>query len=73
MKLVSVKVNGESLPESDYQLTAKKLVLGGLPEGEFILEIETSIKPQVSTVWASKLLRYKLPELLRYAQKLTIW
>ena len=47
MKLVAVKVNGEALPESDYQLTAKKLVLGGLPDGEFTLEIETSIKPQV--------------------------
>lgn len=73
MKLVSVKVNGEALPESDYQLTAKKLVLGSLPKGEFILEIETSIKPQVNTVWASRLLRYKHPELLRYTQKSTIW
>ena len=47
MTLVSVKINGEALPETKYQLTAKKLVLGGLPAGEFTLEIETSIKPQV--------------------------
>ena len=44
MKLVAVKINGEALPEGDYQLTAKKLVLGGLPGGEFTLEIETNIK-----------------------------
>ena len=47
MKLVEVKINGKALQEGDYQLTAKKLILGGLPKGEFTLEIETSIKPQV--------------------------
>ena len=46
---MAVKINGEALPEGEYQLTAKKLVLGGLPGGEFTLEIETSIKPQVRT------------------------
>lgn len=51
--LVSVKVNGKALADTDYKLTAKKLILGGLPNGGgFMLEIETCVKPQV-LIWSS--------------------
>ncbi len=47
ISLVSLKVDGRTLAETEYQLTAKKLILGGLPAGDFVIEIEIGIKPQV--------------------------
>lgn len=56
MKLVSVKINGQDVGENNYQLTEKKLSLSNLPEGDFELEIETEIKPQVRFISAYKAL-----------------
>lgn len=53
IKLVTVKVAGKELQSSEYELTDKKLTLSSLPAGEFEVEIEVDIKPQVSPldVW----------------------
>lgn len=47
MRLMSVKVDGAAVSETNYQVTEKKLVIRNLPKGSFVLEIETGIKPQV--------------------------
>jgi aminopeptidase N len=48
MKLISVKINGEALKESQYQLTAEELIIPQIPD-TFTLEIETQLEPQNNT------------------------
>jgi aminopeptidase N len=48
MKLISVKINGETLNASQYQLTAEELIIPQTPEA-FTLEIETQLEPQNNT------------------------
>lgn len=48
IELVIIKVAGKEIRSSDYDLTEKKLTLLNLPRGEFDIEIEVNIKPQVS-------------------------
>lgn len=50
VKLVAVKVNGQAVPESKYQLTSKSLTLKELPVGDFDLEITTEIKPHENSL-----------------------
>ena len=47
IRLVSVKVAGKQLSDSEFKLTDKKLTVSSLPSGSFEVEIETDIKPQV--------------------------
>ncbi|GMH42507.1 hypothetical protein BSKO_10426 [Bryopsis sp. KO-2023] len=51
LTLLGVKVNGEAWPEDKYVLSPKLLTLNDLPEGEFDLEIKTSLKPQENTAF----------------------
>ncbi len=44
MQLLAIKLDGEQLPESDYQLTEEALTIPAVPE-KFTLEIETRIDP----------------------------
>lgn len=48
LKLISVKINGETLSASQYQLTAEELIIPQTPE-TFTLEIETQLEPQNNT------------------------
>ena len=50
MVLTSVSINGKALNESDYERVPDKLTIKSLPEGEFDLEIVTTIKPQENTL-----------------------
>ena len=45
IKLVSLKVAGKE--HTDYDVTEKQLTLSKLPKGEFEVEIDVDIKPQV--------------------------
>ena len=45
IKLVSLKVAGKE--HTDYDVTEKQLTLSKLPQGEFEVEIDVDIKPQV--------------------------
>ena len=47
IRLVSIKVAGKQLSDSEFTLTDKKLTVPRLPSGSFEVEIETDIKPQV--------------------------
>ena len=59
MNFKSAKVNGEAV--TDYQVTDKKLIIGSLPKGDFVLEIESEIKPQVrATARSVYLIQYSL-------------
>ncbi|MFS4457652.1 aminopeptidase N [Bdellovibrio sp. HCB2-146] len=48
MKLISVKINGETLQEGQYTLTKEHLTIPTTPE-KFTLEIETQLEPQNNT------------------------
>jgi len=45
LKLNSIKVDGKVVEETSYEVLEKKLLLNGLPAGEFELEISVDIKP----------------------------
>ncbi|CAN1778121.1 Puromycin-sensitive aminopeptidase [Linum perenne] len=49
LKLISVKINGNSLKETDYQLDSRYLTILSPPSGAFTLEISTEIYPQKNT------------------------
>ncbi|XP_024366624.1 puromycin-sensitive aminopeptidase isoform X1 [Physcomitrium patens] len=49
LKLVTLKINGSSVPEEDFKITPRKLHLTSLPTGPFELEIVTEIEPQNNT------------------------
>jgi aminopeptidase N len=49
VKLVSVKVDGNALSESDYKLAPDSLTILSPPSGSFQVEIETELKPQDNT------------------------
>ncbi|CAN1778120.1 Puromycin-sensitive aminopeptidase [Linum perenne] len=49
LKLISVKINGNSLKEADYQLDSRHLTILSPPSGAFTLEISTEIYPQKNT------------------------
>lgn len=53
MKLMSVKVGGKALDPSEYTVSEKKLTLSSPPSGDFELEIDVDIKPQVRTLACS--------------------
>ena len=44
---MSVSVAGKQLSQDKYERTDKKLILKGLPSGDFKVDIEVKIKPQV--------------------------
>jgi aminopeptidase N len=46
--LASIKLNGQFLESSKYELTAKELILTNVPD-EFFLEIETHLEPHKNT------------------------
>jgi len=48
LKLVSVKINGQALSPSQYQLTAEEMIIPTVP-ATFTLEIETELEPQNNT------------------------
>ena len=48
LKLVSIKINGQTLPPDQYQITPEELVLK-TPSSSFQLEIETELEPQKNT------------------------
>ncbi len=48
LELVSIKLNGDLLSSSEYQLNESALVIPAVPN-EFMLTIETQIKPQANT------------------------
>ena len=48
LRLVSLKLNGEEIPATRYQLTEERLALPGPPES-FTLEVTTEISPQANT------------------------
>ncbi|HEX7673256.1 MAG TPA: aminopeptidase N [Bdellovibrio sp.] len=48
LKLVSVKINGETLKETQYQITAEELIIPTVPAA-FTLEVETQLEPQNNT------------------------
>jgi hypothetical protein len=48
LKLVSVKINGQALSPSQYQLTAEEMIIPTVPAA-FTLEIETELEPQNNT------------------------
>jgi hypothetical protein len=48
VKLVAVRVAGKQVSPEDVELSEKKLILSGLPAGQFEVEIDVDIKPQVS-------------------------
>ena len=48
LKLKSVKLNGEVLPTSAYQIEPDRLIIPNVPDG-FILETEVEIQPQENT------------------------
>eukprot|EP00271_Cylindrocystis_brebissonii_P003482 TRINITY_DN1448_c0_g1_i1.p1 TRINITY_DN1448_c0_g1~~TRINITY_DN1448_c0_g1_i1.p1 ORF type:complete len:1052 (+),score=213.47 TRINITY_DN1448_c0_g1_i1:442-3156(+) len=50
LDLVTIKINGQPVPASDYVVNAHTLTLGALPHSEqFELEVETRIYPQKNT------------------------
>ncbi|KAK9785425.1 hypothetical protein WJX73_000376 [Symbiochloris irregularis] len=49
LKLQSVKVDGKDVPQEQYEVSEKLLMIRGLPKGPFNLQIETQIKPQDNT------------------------
>mmetsp|Transcript_7416 Transcript_7416/g.21902 ORF Transcript_7416/g.21902 Transcript_7416/m.21902 type:complete len:899 (-) Transcript_7416:562-3258(-) len=49
VKLLSVKVDGKALSESDYKLTPESLTISSPPSGTFQMEIETELRPQDNT------------------------
>ncbi|MGE5085190.1 MAG: aminopeptidase N, partial [Bacillota bacterium] len=48
LKLVSVKINGQTLSPSQYQLAAEEMIIPTVP-ASFTLEIETQLEPQNNT------------------------
>lgn len=48
LKLVSLKINGESLKPEQYQITAEELIIPSTPDC-FTLEVETELQPQNNT------------------------
>lgn len=48
LKLISVKINGETLNSDQYQITAEEMVILQTPDA-FTLEIETQLEPQNNT------------------------
>ena len=57
LKLISVAVDGASLPEAQQAVSAAGLVLSGLPEAPFTLTIETEIAPKDNTALEGLLCR----------------
>ena len=49
LKLVSLKLNGETLPAAHYLATPDSLTLPQPPHGPFALEIETEVDPSANT------------------------
>lgn len=50
MLLDSVSINGKALNDSDYERVPDKLTIKSLPDGEFDLEVVTTIKPHENTL-----------------------
>lgn len=48
LKLISIKINGQSLSETQYKLTAEHLIINEVPDS-FSLEVETELQPQNNT------------------------
>ncbi len=48
LKLISIKIEGQTLAPNQYQLTAEELIIPSVP-GKFVLEIETELQPQNNT------------------------
>lgn len=48
LKLISLKINGQTLEPDQYQLTPEELVITSVPD-TFTLEIETELQPQNNT------------------------
>jgi aminopeptidase N len=49
IKLLSIKIDGQALSSSNYELTTDSLTLLAPPENRFELEIQTELKPQDNT------------------------
>eukprot|EP00803_Ostreobium_quekettii_P009982 evm.model.scf_576.6 EVM.evm.TU.scf_576.6 scf_576:45484-53102(+) len=50
MSLESLKIEGKDWPKDKYVVANKRLTIDGLPQGGFLLEAETKIKPQENTL-----------------------
>lgn len=48
LKLVAVKINGQTLEVNQYQITPEELIVPNVPDS-FVLEIETELQPQNNT------------------------
>lgn len=48
LKLVSIKLNGQTLTPADYQLSSEMLTISSVPDS-FTLEVETELQPQNNT------------------------
>ncbi|MDG0816064.1 aminopeptidase N [Bdellovibrio svalbardensis] len=48
LKLIAVKINGQELQPTEYQVTAEELIIPSVP-ASFTLEIETQLEPQNNT------------------------
>lgn len=48
LTLISIKIDGQALTTSQYQVTADELIVPNVPV-QFTLEIETELKPQLNT------------------------
>ena len=49
VKLWSIAINGQQLSPGDYKLDPKTLTIPSPPSGNFLVEIQTRIKPQENT------------------------
>jgi len=49
LKLNSIKVDGKEVDAASYEVSDRKLLLNGLPAGEFELEVSVDIKPHENT------------------------
>lgn len=49
MKLLSVSVDGNKLPQNKYDVSPEGLTLCGLPAGSFVVQAEVEIDPTANT------------------------